>query len=114
MLQERRDDQKSLYVAVRVWGERIWEGTTTSKMNTNERSNEMNIPGFTAEASVYTTPGNYQMAGAPNDLTGHGVVPQMSFCRRAFNRCRIGMQIGAEGPMADTAFIWCNMYDVLC
>jgi hypothetical protein len=74
----------------------------------------MNIPGFTAEASVYKTPGNYQMAGTGNDLRHRGAVPQISFCRGAFRRCSIGMYGGAEGPMSDTAIIWCDMYLALC
>jgi hypothetical protein len=74
----------------------------------------MNIPGFTAEASVYKTPGNYQMAGTPNDLAGNrGVVPQMSApCNRMFRRC-----IQATGGGFEEAEIyeitWCNLYENL-
>jgi hypothetical protein len=75
----------------------------------------MNIPGFTAEASVCKTPGNYQMAGTPNDLAGNrGVVPQISFCRRAFRGCLRGYQPYAEGPSATTAPMWCDLYFALC
>ncbi len=45
--------------------------------------NTMNMPGFTAEASLYNTGGHYRMAGAPNHLVGsRGVLPQLpiGFC----------------------------------
>lgn len=46
---------------------------------------EMNIPGFTAETSVYKTNGYYRaMAGTPNALEdGRGVLPQLpiGFCQ---------------------------------
>jgi hypothetical protein len=82
-----------------------------SRMNTNERNNEMNIPGFTAEASVYKTSGNYQMTGTANDLAGNrGVVPQMSApCRETFRNCVLRTLEGA--PTAD---IWCNIHEVFC
>jgi hypothetical protein len=71
----------------------------------------MNIPGFTAEASVYKTPGSYQMAGIPINLTGNrGVVPQMSnLCRYTFNKCIVNTMNG--GPTAD---MWCGMHEVFC
>ena len=38
----------------------------------------MNIPGFTAEAALYTTSGHYRSAGTPNDLAGsRGVLAQL-------------------------------------
>jgi hypothetical protein len=43
----------------------------------------MNIPRFTAEASLYKTSRQYQMAGTPKDLVGsRGVLPQLpiGFC----------------------------------
>jgi hypothetical protein len=44
----------------------------------------MNMPGFTAETSLYNTSGHYRaMAGTPNDLIGSGgVLPQLpiGFC----------------------------------
>lgn len=46
--------------------------------------NIMNMPGFTAEASLYKASGHYRMAGAPNDLVGsHEVLPQLpiGFCQ---------------------------------
>jgi hypothetical protein len=40
--------------------------------------NANNIPGFTAEASIYKTSGLYWMAGAPNNLAGSpGVLAQL-------------------------------------
>ena len=39
--------------------------------------NTINIPGFTAEASIYKTGGPYWMSGAPNDsAAGRGVLAQ--------------------------------------
>jgi hypothetical protein len=71
----------------------------------------MNIPGFTAEASVYKTPGNYQMAGTPNDLAGkRGVVPQWSAeCKKSFQRCRTHTWLGEP-----EAAIWCSVHEVFC
>lgn len=43
----------------------------------------MNIPGFTADASLYKTSGHYRIAGTTNDLVGsQGVLPQLpiGFC----------------------------------
>jgi hypothetical protein len=81
-------------------------------MNTNERSNEMNIPGFTAEASVYKNPGNYQMAGTPNDLAGNrGVVPQMSApCWKMYRNCFNSIMRDDD----QEAGIWCTVLDVFC
>jgi len=45
--------------------------------------NVMNMPGFSAEASVYRTSRQYRRAGAPNALAGsRGVIPQLpiGFC----------------------------------
>lgn len=40
--------------------------------------NSINIPGFTAEASIYKTGGPYWMVGAPNDPAGtRGVLAQL-------------------------------------
>jgi hypothetical protein len=71
----------------------------------------MNIPGFTAEASFYKTPGNYQMAGTPNDLAeNRGVVPQMSqLCTHTFWKC-----IDHRMQSLPTADIWCSMHEVFC
>jgi hypothetical protein len=70
----------------------------------------MNIPGFTAEASVYKTPGNYQMAGAANGSAGNrGVVPQMSApCRNIFRKCVDYLNVE---PTAD---INCAIFEVAC
>jgi hypothetical protein len=38
----------------------------------------MNIPGFTADASVYKTRGHYWVSGTHNLGGGRGVVPQLS------------------------------------
>lgn len=39
--------------------------------------NAINIPGFTAEASIYKTGGPYRMADAPNDpVAGRGILAQ--------------------------------------
>ncbi len=39
----------------------------------------MNMPGFTAEASLYKTLGQYRVAGASDGLVdGQGIVPQLS------------------------------------
>ena len=45
--------------------------------------NIMNMPGFTAETSLYKTSGHYRMAGTPGDLLGsREVLPQLpiGFC----------------------------------
>ncbi len=39
----------------------------------------MNMPGFTAEKSVYKTGDHYRMLGNPASLAGREVIPQ--FCR---------------------------------
>ncbi len=40
--------------------------------------NTINMPGFTAETSLYKTSGRYRIAGTPNDLGGsRGVLPQL-------------------------------------
>jgi len=40
--------------------------------------NTINMPGFTAEASLYKTNGHYLIAGTPNDLVGsRRVLPQL-------------------------------------
>jgi hypothetical protein len=73
----------------------------------------MNIPGFTAEASVYKTPGNYQMAGTPNDLAGNrGVVPQISdLCGHTAAKCLYYTHANLNFPIAD---MWCGMHEVFC
>jgi len=39
--------------------------------------NTMNMPGFTAEASLYTTTGHYQWIRSPSVESGkHGAIPQ--------------------------------------
>ena len=50
----------------------------------------MNIPGFTAETSLYGTTGNYRaMAGAPDSFAdGRGVVPA-ELPDDACNECRL-------------------------
>jgi hypothetical protein len=43
----------------------------------------INMPSFTAEASLYRNSGHYRMAGIPHDLAGNGgVIPQLpiGFC----------------------------------
>jgi hypothetical protein len=73
----------------------------------------MSIPGFTAEASVGKTPGNYQVTGTPTELVGNrGVVPQVSFCRGAFENCRYGLQ--GSTVDAKISIMWCDMYAALC
>ena len=45
--------------------------------------NNMNIPGFTADVSLYKTNGHYRIASTPNNLVGsRRVLPQLpiGFC----------------------------------
>jgi hypothetical protein len=52
----------------------------------------MNIPGFTAETSLYNASGHYRaMAGPPNTLVnGRGVLPQLfGYCNYSMSRCCI-------------------------
>jgi hypothetical protein len=71
----------------------------------------MNIPGFTAEASVEKISGNYQMAGTPNDLAGsRGAVPQMSEeCKTSYRRCMHHAYLGHP-----EAAIWCTIHETFC
>ncbi len=48
-----------------------------------EKADRMNIPGFTAEASLYQTSERYQMAGVSHVLTdGRQVMPQFCYSPR--------------------------------
>lgn len=40
----------------------------------------MNMPGFTAEASLFKTSSDYFCSGRPEDSLGNGVVPAIPFC----------------------------------
>src|SRR5262249_40876974 len=58
------------------------EGTLTIEPENVIRGCEMNMPGFTAEASVYKTRGHYRLAtgraGGIAASVGHGFLPQLS------------------------------------
>jgi hypothetical protein len=71
----------------------------------------MNIPGFTAEASVCKASGSYHIAGAPNDLArNRGIVPQMSdLCRLTLDNC-----ISHTIARYQTADIWCDVHEAFC
>jgi hypothetical protein len=69
----------------------------------------MNMPGFTAEASDYKTPGNYRMAGTPNDWAGsRGVLPQ-GFCGTSLKNC-----VQGHLNKDPTAVISCDMWMAFC
>jgi hypothetical protein len=59
--------------------------------------NEMNIPGFTAEASLYQTHGHYRVAGAPNNFAGgEEILPQLC----------VGLSSGE--------LYWCRLFCAYC
>lgn len=66
--------------------------------------NTMNMPGFTAEASVYRTRGHYWVAGTPNDFAGgQGVLPQLS----------LGLS-GSQLYWCRLACAYCSYYGLYC
>lgn len=63
--------------------------------------NTVNLPGFTAEASLYRTTQRYS-AEATNAAASTQVVPQYSLCDKAVYYCNRGIQK------------WCDIEDRVC
>jgi hypothetical protein len=69
--------------------------------------NDMNLPGFTAEASLFTKSALYRLSGVTGGGKPNTIEPAL--CGKALRKCVIG--ITNHDP---TASIWCTMFDVFC
>lgn len=76
--------------------------------------NAMNMPGFTAETSLYKTHAHYRLIGGL--VRGSGVVPQQSDCEIACGVADAACLIGciASGPFYPLCASACTVATVIC
>jgi hypothetical protein len=63
---------------------------------------DINMPGFTAEASLYKTDKHYAVVARVTSSSSQVVVPQYGFCDKAAYYCNRGYQN------------WCDALDRVC
>ena len=75
--------------------------------------NTMNIPGFTAEDSLYTTSGHYRaMAGTPSAFAdGQGVLPQLQGLLSCLGNCSFPSDPKKDYSNCVTDCFWAALLD---